>query len=475
MKKEATDNVTQQLLPLPYEEITELPNRDTIRSHKGKGYLKQGKQNYEITHERLQVRAEFNARKNIENLPFSEFLEKTLKISELATQMLASGYPPPAIKGDFTPDANNFIITDGHRRYYAIAYLLANGHTHWPGTNTEINMVEIEPLPKEFTELDRAKLVIHSQNNLQLTPLEYGHQFVRLNRVFGMSHDEIALEFNGQKSRQWVTNMIALADLPESVQKQINSGHLTATAALALKTNIKDEKKLEETVQASVESGNPITVKQAQQAGQELQEADYSDYQARINNIIGDCRADINNCVTAIPKINEIRDRAITTQDHEEVNHFCLSATKMVLDIQSGIKDDDHNVEEEEDEDDDAIEDVVENNTHRAQTNIEGSYRVETDEADEKAEQSGITSAKAPTVVPKDQKDALPEIDFSHEKEEGIMDLTESIGMADKISARLENIPMPVQHKKDLQGLCEAIVKRSMKARDILTLAADKR
>lgn len=469
------ETATQGLLPLPYEPISAAPNRDTIRSHKGNGYLVQGKQNYSIHIDRIVIREGFNARLNIDNLPFEEFLEKVLKISEIAEQMLASGYPPPPIKGDFTSDASGFIPTDGHRRYYGIMKLIADGHTVWPRTGAKIEMIEIEPLPKEFTELDRAKLVIHSQNNLQLTPLEYGHQFRRLNKVFGMSHEDIAKEFNGDRSRQWVTNMIALAELPMSVQKQVNSGNLTTTAALTLKTNIKDEKQLEETVQASVDAGKGITVKEAQQAGQQVAAEDYLDYKQLLTAITDECVADVLNCVNAIPKINHIRAKAAEllygdADEMAELNASCLTATKTVLHIQEGKSVDEYQPEEDTESFKEAKEQYL-----RGKTNIDEPYHIETNAADEKSEASGVTSAKFRDDKPKDEKDALPDIDFSHEKEEGIMDLTECIGMLDKISNRVKNTSMPVQHRDDIMGMCEAVIRRVTKAKEILTKAADKR
>lgn len=457
--KKKDTGVTQGLLPLPYEPITKVATRETIRQQFGSGTIKSGQTKYHVKHSSLKIRPGYNARMNIFDLPFTEYLRDVLKIEELAMQLWEGGYPPPPLQGNFSEDGLWFIIGEGHRRYYAIAYLLSLGHTKWPKTGQLIEMVEVELLPAEYTELDWAKLTIKSQDNLKLTPLEYGHKFLQLNKVFGMSHDQIAAEFHGQKSRQWVTNMIALAELPVVIQQRIQKGELTPTAALHLKMNIKDEEKLTNAVEEGLKDGGQIKVHEAIAMDGE----DYSDWQARMNNLIGDCKGDPFLCAQAILKLSDIKHKAIKQfpEQSAAIHSAEIDAINKVYAIRDAQADGPEETDTVDEEEDGPVSPAP--------------VIIDTHAADEAEEASHITDGKFREPVPKSQKDVLPDIDFSHEKEEGIMDLTEAIKMCDKVSTRLNNIPMPDQHKKDMQGLLEAVVKRCTNAKDILKKAADKR
>ncbi len=462
-------------LALPYEAIPERPVREDLRSLTREEKIKRGKESYYIHHKDIELRSGFNPRLNIEGLPLKDYLEQDLQIPEAAQSLYTAGYPPPALKGDFTKEGK-FIPADGHRRYYMIAWLLAEGHTHWPATGEPIEMVEVEPLPKEFTELDRAKLTIHSQNNLNLTPLEYGHQFLRLNRVFGVSHEDIAKEFHGGRSRQWVTNMIALAELPKDVQIKVKKGELTPTAAIALKTNIKDDKKLSETVSEAGADGISVKDALAMKEKKEEEPVDLTEYEAQMNAIIGRYEEQTLSFEGATTEAGEVfaqwTSKYAEQRTKSNIDQIYLNAQTKLTQLRDTPPQLDHNNDDlgEEDEEEEGTEDT----TLPAPVN-NGPVRTETDKANEVEENSHKTSATAPVVAPKSQKDALPDIDFSHEKEEGIMDLSEAIGQCDKISVRLKNIPMPEQHRNDLQAYLQTVVNKCTTAREILKKAADKR
>jgi len=82
---------------------------------------------------------------------------------------------------------------------------------------------------------DRAALEMSLVENLareDLNPVEEGRAFVRLNREFGLSHDEIAARIG--KSRPYVTNTTRLLELPLPVVTMIERGDISAGQARPL-------------------------------------------------------------------------------------------------------------------------------------------------------------------------------------------------------------------------------------------------
>ena len=93
-------------------------------------------------------------------------------------------------------------------------------------------------VPVIIRELDdRGALEMSLVENLlreSLNPIEEGNSFRRLNREFGLTHEEIASRIG--KSRTYVTNMIRLTELPPTILEMINAGVLTAGQARPLLT-----------------------------------------------------------------------------------------------------------------------------------------------------------------------------------------------------------------------------------------------
>jgi len=91
-------------------------------------------------------------------------------------------------------------------------------------------------VPVVVRELDdRAALEMSLVENLareDLNAVEEGRAFVRLNREFGLSHDEIAARIG--KSRPYVTNATRLLELPLPVVEMIGRGDMTAGQARPL-------------------------------------------------------------------------------------------------------------------------------------------------------------------------------------------------------------------------------------------------
>jgi ParB family chromosome partitioning protein len=91
-------------------------------------------------------------------------------------------------------------------------------------------------VPVIIRELDdRGALEMSLVENLlreSLNPIEEGNSFRRLNREFGLTHEEIASRIG--KSRTYVTNIIRLTELPPVILEMIGSGDLTAGQARPL-------------------------------------------------------------------------------------------------------------------------------------------------------------------------------------------------------------------------------------------------
>ena len=86
--------------------------------------------------------------------------------------------------------------------------------------------------------------LIENIHRSQLNPLEEGAAYLQLLTDFGCTHDELALKLG--RSRPLISNTIRLLNLPESVQRKVAAGILSAGHARALLglTNASDIEKL---------------------------------------------------------------------------------------------------------------------------------------------------------------------------------------------------------------------------------------
>jgi len=97
----------------------------------------------------------------------------------------------------------------------------------------EIGLAVVPVVVRELD--DRAALEMSLVENLareDLNPVEEGRAFIRLNREFGLSHDEIATRIG--KSRPYVTNITRLLELPLPVVTMIERGDMSAGQARPL-------------------------------------------------------------------------------------------------------------------------------------------------------------------------------------------------------------------------------------------------
>ena len=146
--------------------------------------------------------------------PRTDFDESAL--NELIASIKSIGIlQPPVVR---KVAENKYELVMGERRYRAAK---AAGLTSIP--------VIIRQTPDN--ELLRDALIenIHRSN---LNPLEEGAAYAQLLSDFGCTHDELALKLG--RSRPLISNTIRLLNLPDSVQRKVASGVLSAGHARAL-------------------------------------------------------------------------------------------------------------------------------------------------------------------------------------------------------------------------------------------------
>jgi len=137
-------------------------------------------------------------------------------MAELVTSIKSVGIlQPPVVR---KVAENKYELIMGERRYRAAQIA---GFTSIP--------VIIRQTPDN--ELLREALIenIHRSN---LNPLEEGAAYAQLLSDFGCTHDELAIKLG--RSRPLISNTIRLLNLPDSVQRKVASGVLSAGHARAL-------------------------------------------------------------------------------------------------------------------------------------------------------------------------------------------------------------------------------------------------
>ena len=134
----------------------------------------------------------------------------------LLASLASSGQQTPIVVVAVTDQVDRYLIIDGYQRIAALQQL---------GRDT----VEAVVWPMSEAEaliLDRSLRWAEHE-----TALEEGWLLVELEQRFGYGLDELARRFD--RSLSWVSRRLALVDqLPESVQRQVRSGAITAHVAM---------------------------------------------------------------------------------------------------------------------------------------------------------------------------------------------------------------------------------------------------
>lgn len=138
------------------------------------------------------------------------------------------------IKGDILPDVwldADLVVREGHCRINA--YRLAEQTN--PGAmdryRDKEGVIWLPFKPFSGTELEANALVVKSQDNRKLSPIELAKGYRRMSEM-GASNDDIAKLVN--KSRGHVDQMLLLASAPTAVHEAVSNGEIAATEAVKL-------------------------------------------------------------------------------------------------------------------------------------------------------------------------------------------------------------------------------------------------
>lgn len=454
----------QQQLSLPYEILGETLGRGKIRDIES---VKNGRNTWMVPYDQIRIRPGYNIRSKPAWVTEEEW-EIELEVEQLARQLLNGKDCPDIIKGDFTWGNNDmgevmqvFSLSDGERRCRAIGRLLKEGHTHYPNGKA-INMVEVLQNPIGYTEYDRNRQFMSTNNNMKYTDLQWAslcqrmkHSFFKndenpllilsreeilakgeesLNGWSALTNDDIAKDLH--HARQWVDNMLILHGLPDETKRKIYNKELPYSTAISdyRKTNKekKPQKELtvidqEGEVVATLKEGESITVQHANSDTENETPFDDPD------PLLEQCK----EYVSTLKKIGtanlqrefefgynrafrimcQLRDAGII---REEVEGYCtvIANEKFIVDTHSANE--------------------VEEDSHKTRATF--------------AEQRPS----------KDREDALMQQDFKTEKEECEFNLNEVVKLMDKLEAQIKNLPDHVpgikQAKGDMTGLINGII-----------------
>ena len=165
--------------------------------------------------------------------PRTQFDPATIK--ELADSIRERGVLQPIL---LRPAADGFQLVAGERRYLA---------------TREAGFQTIPAIVRPLT--DRESLLIALIENIQrenLNPIDEARAYYRLATEYGLKHDEIGERVG--KDRSTVSNIIRFNNLPENVQKLLESNQLSAGHARAL-LSVADSKHQSELANSAASHG----------------------------------------------------------------------------------------------------------------------------------------------------------------------------------------------------------------------------
>lgn len=161
---------------------------------------------YRIAPQNLKVKEGWNVR-DVESLDLEDL---KVSIKELGVKQ------PLTVQ----TEGENIFVTDGHRRYFAVMELIAEG--------VEIKTVPVQVEDRYSNAADHIASMIVRNSGKPLTALEQARVFKRL-LDYGLTETEVAAKVG--KSRQWVISMLELNAAPEDLKSLVKTGKVTATLA----------------------------------------------------------------------------------------------------------------------------------------------------------------------------------------------------------------------------------------------------
>lgn len=400
---------------IPFEEITKVASRDTIRAQKG--VIVTGRQTWFIPIEMTRIREGWNPRTQTAGQSIEDWMKQE-GIIELAESLLVTTDEIEPSRGDFSTDGKTFIHSDGERRFYARRWLLEQGYTHF-ANNRAINVIEVMENPKGMTETERLKQTHSTNRNKKLSPMQESKYVCKLKEALikegkkGTS-EELAAEIGGV-SRQWVDNYLTLAKIPQSDQEELEAGTLRITHAL-------EKYRLAETKPIKMPFSNEPKTPEESRNPPAIQ-----------TSIINQLPEDEQVALNANDNTQPIGNTIDTDKEGEKA-----------YDPFKPLKYDKMSIDDQEEE---------------INTPPSGKYK-------EPGKPKNISG------------DALPDIDFRAEKTEAELNLNECVKMIDKMRVQHEPEKLPksmAQWASDQIGFMVYIQKRINEAIQTIKKASDKR
>ena len=205
-------------------------------------------------------------------------------------------------------------------------YQIVAGERRWRAARM-LGLDEVPVNIKELSVLEAMQIAI--VENLQrenLNPLEEASGYSELIEKFGMTQEKVAKLVG--RSRSAVANAVRLLTLPESVQKMVESGDLSAGHARALLA-FDDEELLISTAQKA--AGGGLTVRQvekiAQKSTEETPEKPASD--TKIDNYFKEMEISLNETLGRKVKVDYGKNKGALILEFYDKDDLAELASKL--------------------------------------------------------------------------------------------------------------------------------------------------
>lgn len=205
-------------------------------------------------------------------------------------------------------------------------YQIVAGERRWRAARM-LGLDEVPVNIKELSDLEAMQIAI--VENLQrenLNPLEEASGYSELIEKFGMTQEKVAKLVG--RSRSAVANAVRLLTLPESVQKMVESGDLSAGHARALLA-FDDEELLISTAQKA--AGGGLTVRQvekiSQKSTEETPEKPASD--TKIDNYFKEMEISLNETLGRKVKVDYGKNKGALILEFYDKDDLAELASKL--------------------------------------------------------------------------------------------------------------------------------------------------
>ena len=205
-------------------------------------------------------------------------------------------------------------------------YQIVAGERRWRAARM-LGLDEVPVNIKELSDLEAMQIAI--VENLQrenLNPLEEASGYSELIEKFGMTQEKVAKLVG--RSRSAVANAVRLLTLPESVQKMVENGDLSAGHARALLA-FDDEELLITTAQKA--AGGGLTVRQvekiAQKSTEETPEKPASD--TKIDNYFKEMEISLNETLGRKVKVDYGKNKGALILEFYDKDDLAELASKL--------------------------------------------------------------------------------------------------------------------------------------------------